>query len=89
MPCSGEHDGEHGHGGEAIHGDGFTSTARGSYGAQGAHRGGAGGGGAHRAARKMALGNLVAAGGCRRSWGRTAATGDVEEGGRCSSASEL
>ena len=36
MPCSGEHDGEHGHGGEAIRGDGLTATARGSYGARGA-----------------------------------------------------
>ena len=27
MPCSGEHDGEYGHGGEAIHGDGLSATA--------------------------------------------------------------
>ena len=27
MPCSGEHDGEHGHGGKAIRGDVLTATA--------------------------------------------------------------
>ena len=60
MSCSREHDGDHGHGGEAIRGDVLTATATGQLRCARGLTKMAGRWGAHRAARKMALGSLVA-----------------------------
>ena len=89
MSCSREHDGDHGHGGEAIRGDVLTATATGQLRcARGLTEMG-GRWGAHRAARKMARGGLVAAGGVAGVGEERRRPEMWKEVNRCSSASEL
>ena len=80
MSCSREHDGDHGHGGEAIRGDVLTAMATGQLRCARGLTKMAGRWGAHRAARKMALGWLSSSRGVSPELVKNVAAGDVDEG---------